>query len=653
MANSSHSKDGASDTSGTNPPSKRRGVAEREQLQSVKARLYDRNFVQQKYQRSQLSSDVAVVPRSFAGVTSPTPGEAEVVQSTKKAKRRYRSYIAIIGLLAFILMMGAASYLLLTDEPISPRNIAVTIDGPQSVSGGALANLIVDISNGNSAPIKTASLQVTYPDGIRDPDTNETLTRVQIPLENIEPGEEVSVPINVLVFGEEDEEKEILVNVQYRLEGSSGTFFAYPEPVSYMVQVNTSPVNLAIDSTRLVASGQPVELTFTVRSNSPSTLNDLLVTAEYPFGFEYTSSQPESVSGQNVWRIDKLEPDESVTITVSGIVSGAQNDERVVRASVGVSESDTSAVLASTFSANQFTYQIEEQFVNLDVEANGQRGEVVNLEAGDSLQVAIRIQNPLSSTLFDTQVSVALSGSAFREEYVTTGNGFYDSLTNTVIFDQTTAPELAELQPGEAVNLSFAVSADSAISRMPEVNFLVNARARRVQDASAQESLIGTEQRVVKYGSTIDMLASVSHESGPIPPVAEVQSRYQVSFRIEAGGNDLENGRMTTSFPGYVQWFNITSGDGSIQFNPTSRQLVWNVGSVDGNDAAQINMTVGILPSISQVGTTPVLVNEQSFTATDSFSGGNLRAEFDTLTTELSREAGYQEGNGLVQRVAN
>ncbi len=63
----------------------------------------------------------------------------------------------------------------------------------------------------------------------------------------------------------------------------------------------------------------------------------------------------------------------------------------------------------------------------------------------------------------------------------------------------------------------------------------------------------------------------------------------------------------------------------------------------------ELTFSVNILPSVSQVGITPVLVNEQALTATDRFTGTELEASDISLTTELPNEAGYEDGNGRVE----
>ena len=158
---------------------------------------------------------------------------------------------------------------------------------------------------------------------------------------------------------------------------------------------------------------------------------------------------------------------------------------------------------------------------------------------------------------------------------------------------------------------------------------------------------------MIKFASQVNLLSSVTPQSGLVPPVAEKLTQYTVAMRIESGTNDLINGEVTASLPNYVSWLDLTSGDGRVEFRPSSRTVIWDVGNIDNNDSATMTFTIGFLPSISQVGETPTLVSNQSFKATDRFTGTIIRDSTAALTTILSPETGYGQKSGEVRRTEN
>ncbi len=654
-----------------------------EQLDLLRERLYDRSYTPRRNARTELkpTAPAAEAPRNWgqptdtAGasdiktkhISAPEPASVtddktpEETPATPKPigyftgttmpkRRNYRSILILFGVLFFIVTLGLSSvYMFLGGNTISGANISVSITGPSSVGGGEVIPLQVGVTNQNNTAIKAATLILRYPPGTQSSEQGGVdLQREAIPLQSIGAGETVNIPIRAIVYGEEDEEKQIEAEVEYQVEGSNGIFFREADPHKF--KINSSPVTLTIESLEQVSTGQPIDINFIVRSNSTAVLQDIIVQAEYPFGFDYSSSKPEPTLGQNTWLIEELQPDETVTITARGLVAGLPSDERQIQASVGVGSPTNSANLVSVFSSDTFSYQFEKEFIDLNVLLNNESTDTVVVGPGEEVRVSLEFTNPLDDTLYDPVVSIKLSGTALDESEVQVTRGFYDSLSNTVLFDRNTTNNMDQIQPGRSVSLSFTLKPDEGVQRTPDLTLLVNAEAKRIQENNVPESLIGKETRTIKFQSAANLLASVMPQSGPIPPVAEKLTQYTISMRVESGSSDLANAEVIASLPTYVSWLNVVLGDGDIEYRPNTRTIVWNAGDIDNNDAATVSFAVGLLPSISQVGTTPTLLTSQSFKATDRFTSTIVRDTNNALTTVLSSEAGYSPIDAKVRR---
>jgi hypothetical protein len=82
----------------------------------------------------------------------------------------------------------------------------------------------VSVGNQNTIPIESVSLIIEYPDGTHSAeDITKELGVVRQSLNTIDSGEMVNVPLKVRVFGEENEEKQISVSIDYRIQGSGAT----------------------------------------------------------------------------------------------------------------------------------------------------------------------------------------------------------------------------------------------------------------------------------------------------------------------------------------------------------------------------------------------------------------------------------------------
>lgn len=628
---------------------------DREHMHSVRDRLYDRSFTPRQNQRTELSETDSAEKAPHAWGNDPlypTSGTASMdVDMATKKKKKYRFVLLVFGLFFFIAATALASvYMLLGGNTISNENISVAITGPSSIGGGEVLTLQMGVSNQNTVPLHSAILNIRFPAGTMSVDEeSKELQRESIPLDTIQPGETLNIPVKAQMFGEEDEEKQIHAEIEYRLQGSNGTF--EEEAESHLVRINSSPVTLSIEGVEQVSSGQPLDVTLLVRSNSTAVLRDIVVRAEYPFGFDFADSDPLPVSGQNVWMIDMIEPGETKEINLTGVVTGIPSEERNISASVGVSNNIGGYELASVFSTNKFQYKMEESFADLLIAINNSRSETVVLDEGQKAKVALEFENPMEDTLYDVVVMAELSGTALDESAVRVNDGFYDSIKNAVIFDFNTNDSLEQVLPGKKVRMSFEVTPDMTVHQTPEVNILFGVDARRVQHSGVSETLVGNELRTIRLASQVNLLSSVTYQSGVLPPVAEKLTQYTVSFRIEGGSNDLIDGEVTASLPSSVSWLDLSSGDGTVSFDPVSRTVLWNAGDISSNSDATVSFTVGFLPSISQVDQTPTLLSSQNFKATDRFTGTVVRDTVPALTTRLSPEAGYDKDAGVVLRV--
>lgn len=629
----------------------------KEHLSSVRERLYDRSYAPRRNERTVLENlqKPEEAPHAWGAEPlrpmEPLAEDKEFqVSMRKKHNKQYRFYIILFGLLFFVVSLGLASvYMYMGGNTISNKNISVEIEGPSSVGGGEITALTVKINNGNTVPLHSASLLVTFPNGTLAPDgSGSDLLRETISLETIEPGEDLEIPLKAMLFGEEDQSLAVNAQMEYRLQGSNGTFEADAE--THTIKINSSPVSVSIEGVTQISSGQPVELDMIVRSNSPAALKDVVVKAEYPFGFAFAESSQSTVSGQDTWVIDTLEPGEEKVITIKGIVTGLPSDVRIVSASVGIAGKGNSYDLESVFGSDDLEYEIEEKFVDLDVIVNGDMTETVIVNEGKTLNVVVNFTNPLESTLYDGEIVIELSGTAFKETGVEVQKGFYDSIKNVVIFDYNTYDRLASIKPGGSVNVSFSVAPDALVRETPEINLLTSVNARRVRESNVPESLIGSEAKTIKFASEAAVLASATYQSGEVPPVAEKLTQYTISLRVESGSSDLVDPVVTATLPIYVSWLDLSSGDGSVTFNSSSRTITWEAGDIPDNSSATASFTVGLLPSISQVGDSPVLVSAPSLKATDRFTNTIVRGQGKSVNTVLSAEAGYSKNDGIVVR---
>ena len=77
--------------------------------------------------------------------------------------------------------------------------------------------------------------------------------------------------------------------------------------------------------------------------------------------------------------------------------------------------------------------------------------------------------------------------------------------------------------------------------------------------------------------------------------------------------------------------------------------MTWNVGNILAgagaiSSARETSFQISFLPSVSQIGTSPSLVEEVAFTAKDNFTLTNVSSVFPAINTRLGNDPYFKVG---------
>ncbi len=600
-----------------------------------------------------------VTPVATLQTLRPVPpvSPVAVVESTRPTLlSSMRAKIIGGGVIFFLVaLILSSAFLFFGQNTISGDNISIDVQAPFTVGGGSEVSLQVAVTNRNTVPVESATLIIEYPSGTQSAGTEgKELFRERVALNNIQTGDVLSVPVKARLFGEENEEKVINISVEYRVRGSNTTFVKDADPLR--IKISSSPVTISLEAIKEVSSGQDIELVLTVRSNSPTPLTNVLVEAAYPQGFDYSEATPSPAKGQNVWVIDELEPEQEEKIRIQGVMTGDTAEARTFTFSVGLPNERNQFSLASIFTTASTEVQLTNPFLGLSVEMNGGTNKTISVAQNENVNVNIRFKNTLPDAIYDSKISVELSGNGLNASNITaTNGGFYNSSVNTITWIPQETSALYELGPGEEYNVSFSIrGANVDATRTPSIAFDVSVAGRRVSETRVPQTLTNIESRTVRFESAIDLssyaVRSVGpfENSGPVPPRAEQPTTYTMMLGLQNGSNELADAAVTMTLPQYISWQNLVSGGDTVTYNSNTREVTWSVGSVAANSVHNAAFQISFLPSVSQVGSVPVLVGEQRLRATDRFTGSVVRDTAGAVTTALVEDPDPDTEDGRV-----
>jgi hypothetical protein len=654
-------------------------IKNQEHIDALRRRLYERGSRSDQVDRHKLTPQEIEVSRGWTsvsgsamsqeGAATPTQSVALAEQAdevktmsepmpTSSAekpytppRRRYRLFIMVGSLILFLLATAISSvYLFFGGNQISADNIALTVDLPEVVAGGEVVPIQIGVANQNSVTIESPILIVNYPAGTRSSeDGNRELYEERVPLESILSGQARNIPLRAVFYGEQGQEKEVRVAIEYRVQGSSGAF--YKEADAKQLTISSSPVAVRLGGVESISSGQVLDLTITVESNSDTPQKNVLVNASFPDNFSFEEATPEPAYGENSWLISELPARGTVEIAVSGIVTSLETDTGEIEVKVGTPQLNNQFLMGSVLSQSFFTFTVDKPFTGVVLGINDDTDGTAVIPAGDEATVSIVIENTLDTSMRSLRVVARPTGNLIRDDKVVINEGYYDASAGSIRFDETYISNLAEVISGDTRTLTFRVRPDEG---QVTAGFSVNVEVFAKREGETVEALIGTASAEAKYSSVATIGSQLGYDNGPftdegaIPPVAGKKTTYTVTFVAEAGVNDMTNAVMTANLPNYVSWREATSGDGSVSYDAEKKQIRWVVGDVSANESKSIDVQVELLPTTAQVGRTAVVVGAIELRATDRFTGVTLRSTARDVNTELSTELGFVRGNGVI-----
>jgi hypothetical protein len=539
---------------------------------------------------------------------------------------------------------------------ISSKNVEIRVIAPTSISAGEVVEMEIVISNKNNADLTVTNLAVQYPQGTRNPDDpTQSYTYAREELGSIRAGREATYTGRAVLFGERGETKEIRVSVEYRVQGSNATF--YKEKI-YELVIGDSPITMNVSQPSSVTSGDIFTTTLTLSLNSDEPMKNVVIKAEYPYGFTLVDSTP-AVSGDgNTWLLGDFDSGTKKTLTIQGRLLGENGDERSFRYYLGVADTADRANFGITVASTLETTTIARPSVALSIDFNNSQGSTQVIPAGQTVNAFIRFQNNLPDKIISPRLEARFSGTALdRTSVRVQGGGFYDSQSNRIVWDLEDSLGKPDLQPGARGGVSFSFNSIPNVGANQEIGVELVLAGVSIGDVNRQISV--SEKRNVKVASQISLSAKTLYSigaftnRGPVPPIAEEETSYTLVFTLGNTRNEIENAQMTAILGPNVSWLGTNSDE--VSFNPNNKTITWNVGTL-GSGAGfslptrEVAVQVLISPSLSQVGLSASLASSISFTGTDSFTGNRVTATTPAINTNMPEDPKFVQGDGTVKR---
>ena len=561
-------------------------------------------------------------------------------------------FLAIAAGFFTLAVLGAAYFLIFGGRSVSTDRVLVSIDAPTAIASGDTVSLLISIKNNNPVPATATMLSVDFPETARSPETPDApYSHYEDTVGDIAPGATGERTVRVTLFGGENEHITLPVRFEYRVEGSNAT---YVKEATYEVAITSSPITVRAEAISEASSGQPLTLAVRVRSNAETALENVAVQVQYPFGF--TPRRGDSP----IIEVGTLAPGEEKTVTVTGTLSGEDADEKVFRFTSGTRKTPDASMLAISYTTTEVAVKLAKPFLSTTLSVNRDTSATPVIEAGTQVQGLLTWVNTITSPILDGEVSVKLSGNALDPNSVSAYGGFYRSADTTIVYSRETDSGLARLAPGATGNGSFTFSSKGPAAlaglKNPTITATISVSGRRFDASNVPQAIQATVTRTIKVATSLTFSGRSLYSSGPFkntgpwPPVANSETTYTLQLTLSNSVNSVADASVSGTLPSYVRFTGATSpSDGSIVYDPNSRSVTWKAGDVPAGATKTASFQVALLPSVTQHGTSPILMNQQQVTGIDRFTQKPISFMGAEITTQATQDPGFMSGYGEVR----
>lgn len=589
----------------------------------------------------------------------------------KKPEKRKISFfgkLVIFSALFFVFSLAVASYVFFKGvNVISTENVDISISGPSSIGGGEELSFQITVQNNNSVDLELTDLVVEYPRGTLSTNTDaKELSSVVQSLGTIPAGSSATHIFKSVLFGNEGDLKEILVTVEYRAADSNAIFF---KERKYEVLIDSSPIVFVVKSPEKVMSGQEFETEIEIITNSNKEVKNFIFEADYPFGFDFKKANIKPVNNDNVWNLGTLEPKTKKVLKITGVLEGPDQEERTFHFYGGSEDPNEKNVIKVKLASFTKALVLKKSLIGAELVLDGDYSPEYIASSGERIRADILWSNNLNVNLTDVEAEILIEGTALNKASVLAEKGFYNSGTNKISWNRKTLPELASVEPNQNGNLSFSfelqslsyLSNYSVINPEVDIDLIVRANQPSTLNSNQIERVETKISKKIKLRSDLMLnarsLYSVGkfENEGPLPPQVDKKTTYTVVFTVTNSSSDVSDAKVSATLPSYVEWLGVVSPSSEkITFNEVGGELVWEIGSIlagvgVNTSTQEVSFQVALVPSLSQVGKEPVLVDNIKIEGMDDFT--NVKSSYNSkaVSTVLGTDPVYKRGDGVVK----
>jgi hypothetical protein len=590
----------------------------------------DPGFVKKTIEQPMLNSDLRAKINGM---------QVEEEMSFFKANKFY-----FVAIFAGLLIISFLAYLAFkkTPQPIlKEANVELKIDAPESVSGGSELIYKINISNNDQSKLVSLNLELVYPENssyISSVPKAENISGTSFLVPDLIPGQNASVIVKSKISGNVNDLKELVARLHYKYSNFNSEFI---KERAVQTRLTASNVGLQLSGLTSATNGQALTYILKYQNNSGAEIKNARVQLNYPAGFVFSLTDPAASIGNNIWNITSLPDKAEGSIEIRGSFSSSlPGESKTLSADFSILGSD-----GQFFVQNSANFITAMSNVPLSASQELQNGQTV-VNPGDNVNVKIKYQNSGNIPASGVNIIVNLDSKAIDFSTIKAEGAQINNAS--IIWNAASVPQLQSLSPNEngEVNFSFQVKNPATKDSTKNLQIISSVKIK-----SNEYDFFPGSDLVLKIASPAKLTKTLNFSSGQLPPKVGQQSVFTISLSLNNSSNDFSDGILTAFIAG--SGFDVNSVNaaeaGNVQYDSSTSKLSWKVGNLPAytgkfSQARILQFKVKLVPALAQVGQSPELVRNITFSAKDIFTEGTINLKVDNVAT-----SDYQDSNGYSQ----
>lgn len=550
----------------------------------------------------------------------------------------------VIGILVGMLGIVIA-YFKFIGSAFTEEKVVISISGPDEVRSVEESEFKITIENANRIGLQNAKLQLSYPSNMviveQEYIQKKGFERSEIEIGSISSKGKMEFEVSFKPFGPRDKQVYLDASLSYKPKNFNSVF---NKSVQKSIMIKSSPITITTLPVKKAASGEEVSIDFIIKNESNKEYKDLELRVEYPEGFIFGSSRPDSTRDKNIWSISNLPAKEQLKISVLGTLEGNVDALKRFSSVIGEARGDDRFLV---YTEDEGIIKIVQSRVQITVE---QLKDVAY--PGETVGYVVNFKNTSDVALRDLILYQYVDSRLLVEEETFPIDGYYDSARKVMYWKASDIPALKNLQPGQQGSVSSSV-------QFMDVVPMNNERDRNYKAISYAEiesldvdsplwknKRVRSVQKEIKVHSKMILNVSATHNdgeipnSGPIPLKVGQETTFTIRFSVMNTSNDMKNVILKTSMPSGIVWKdNYLPKNAGFEINTRSNHVNLVIGTVEAGvgfiePVKTFAFQVAVIPSINQIGEARKieLLHPITLTAIDSFTEKEVEYSFANIT---------------------